>query len=349
MNGRQEYQDNIEKKIKNKLSGKPGYLIDYSKTFGDKTAATKNSYLDYIIEFLNYLESELGYDINNPSCFKNIKTSTLNGYSEHIRYRYINQKDSNGDINRVKVENGNSIRAAKIYAIKNFFGFLQTDKYISEDPSIKISIPKVNNEIDIVEMNEAEVALLKNNIVNGIGTSKAKKRQQPWKYRDLSIVMVGLVTGLRVESIVEINIEDIDFNSYSINVVEKGNKARTCYIGENTLNIIKQWLEDRDKVLNEQNCGALFISSTKSNGLYQRITTSGVRKLISKYTRNINKNITPHKLRSTCATTTYRHTGDIYLTASVLGHKNIQNTRRYAAVAETERRTTASKLDNIFG
>lgn len=349
MNGRQEHQELLEKKIRTKLQGRPQYLIDYSKTFGDKTVSTKNSYIDYVIEFLDYLGNELGYDTRDPLCFKNIRTSLLNGYSEYVRYRYINKKDESGNLKRTKLENGNGIRAAKIYAIKNFFNFLYIDKYISENPSTQVSIPKVNNEIDIVEMNEKEVTILKNNIIKGVGSSKAKKRQTPWKYRDLAIVMIGLVTGLRVESIVEINISDIDFQAYSINVIEKGNKARTCYIGENTMEVLYKWLEDRECILEDQNINALFISSMKKNNQYIRITTSGVRKLIAKYTYNIDKHITPHKLRSTCATTTYRHTGDIYLTASVLGHKNIQNTRRYAAIAESERKTTATKLDNIFG
>ena len=342
MSGRQENQILIENKIKKKLDGKPKYLIDYSKTFGDKTVGTKLAYINYVIDFLNYLRDELDYDITNPYCFSDIRTSTINGYSEYSKYKNVKE-------NSIKIENGASIRASKIYAIKNFFNFLCDDKYISENPSLNVSIPKEKNEIDVVAMDENEVEILKNNIINGIGSSKAKKRQSVWKNRDLSIVMIGLVTGLRVESIVEINISDIDFKSYSINVVEKGNKARTCYIGENTMNILKDWIKDRREILNEEECDALFLSSIKRNNTHVRITTSGVRKLIDKYTRNINKNITPHKLRSTCATITYKNTGDIYLTASVLGHKNIQNTRRYAMVADSERRTAASKLDNIFG
>lgn len=340
MNGRQEYQKLIEEKIRKKLIGKPQYLIDYSRTFGDKTVCTKNSYLHYVIDFLNYLNTELNYNITDTICFKNIKTSTINGYSEYIRYK---------NVDNLKIENGESIRATKIYAIKDFFDFLYNDGYIDSNPSLNVSIPKVKNNIQVVALNEDEVDVLKHNIMNGVGTSKAKKRQSTWKNRDLAIVMIGLVTGLRVEAIVEINLSDINFQTYSIDVIEKGNIPRTCFIGENTMNILNIWLKERNEILNGQQCDALFLSSIKKDGLYVRITTSGVRKLISKYTKNIDKHITPHKLRSTCATTTYKHTGDIYLTASVLGHKNIQNTRRYAMVADSERRTAASKLDNIFG
>lgn len=340
MNGRQEHQEYIEKTINKKLVNKPQYLIDYSKTFGDKTACTKKAYLNFVIDFLNYLKIELNYNIIDVNCFKNVKTSTINGYSEYTRYK---------NIKNTKIEKGESIRAVQIYAIKNFFDFLYNDGYIEHNPSINVSIPKVKNNIQIVALNEEEVDILKQNIINGFGSNKAKKRQFPWKNRDLSIVMIGLVTGLRVESIVEINLSDINFQQYSINVIEKGNVSRTCFIGEKTMKILNNWIEDRNKILNGQQCDALFISSIKKNNLFVRITTSGVRKLIDKYTKNIDKHITPHKLRSTCATTTYKHTGDIYLTASVLGHKNIQNTRRYAMVADSERITAASKLDNIFG
>lgn len=349
MTGRQETQERLESIVRKKLIGKPQYLIDYSKTFGDKTAVTKRDYINYIVDFLNYLEKELNYDISNVSCFKDVKTSTLNGYSEYIRYRIV--KNEKGE--SIKKENGERIRASRIYAIKDFFKFLYIDRYIDYNPSLEVSIPKNKNEIQVVALTEEEVQMLKQNILSGVGSSKAIKRQAIWKNRDLAIVMIGLVTGLRVESIVEINVSDIDFKSYSINVVEKGNKLRTCYIGQNTMNILEDWLEDRSWMLNVDpngdKCEALFLSSIKKNGSYTRITTSGVGKLIRKYTQNIDKHITPHKLRSTCATTTYKHTGDIYLTASVLGHKNIQNTRRYAAVADSERKTTATKLDNIFG
>lgn len=344
MNGRQEYQEQIEKKINMKLIGKPQYLIDYSKTFGDKTTCTKKFYIDYIIDFLNYLSNELKYDINDPTCFKNIRTSTINGYSEHIRYKTVIKNNK-----EVKIENGESIRASKIYAIRDFFNFLYVDRYIDENPSLNASVPKVKDETQVIALTEDEVETLKQNIITGVGSSKAKKRQQPWKNRDLAIVMIGLVAGLRVESIVEINLSDVNFQTCSIDVIEKGNKSRTCYVGNNTMKVINDWIEDRSCILNGQVSDALFLSSIKQNGLYTRITTSGVRKLVNKYTKNIDKHITPHKLRSTCATTTYKHTGDIYLTASVLGHKNIQNTRRYAMVADSERRTVASKLDNIFG
>ena len=61
-------------------------------------------------------------------------------------------------------------------------------------------------------------------------------------------------------------------------------------------------------------------------------------------TSEFDKKITPHKMRSTCATKLYNKEGDIYLVAQQLGHKNIKNTMIYAQATE-ERRKAANILD----
>ena len=69
--------------------------------------------------------------------------------------------------------------------------------------------------------------------------------------------------------------------------------------------------------------------------------------LVKKYAQTVTqlKNITPHKLRSTYGTSLYRETGDIYLVADVLGHKDVNTTRKhYAAVEEERRRSAADKV-----
>ena len=72
-----------------------------------------------------------------------------------------------------------------------------------------------------------------------------------------------------------------------------------------------------------------------------------VENLVKKYTKPATplKNITPHKLRSTYGTTLYRETGDIYLVADVLGHTDVNTTRRhYAEQAEARRRSAANRV-----
>lgn len=72
-----------------------------------------------------------------------------------------------------------------------------------------------------------------------------------------------------------------------------------------------------------------------------------VQNLVKKYARVITplKNISPHKLRSTFGTNLYNETGDIYLVADVLGHSDVNTTRRhYAAMSDENRRVAAHKI-----
>ena len=76
----------------------------------------------------------------------------------------------------------------------------------------------------------------------------------------------------------------------------------------------------------------------------RRINVRSVENLVKKYSRLVTtvKNITPHKLRSTYGTTLYQETGDIYLVADVLGHKDVNTTKKhYAAQADSRRRMAA--------
>ena len=85
---------------------------------------------------------------------------------------------------------------------------------------------------------------------------------------------------------------------------------------------------------------ALFLSMQN-----KRITVSAVENLVKKYASVVTtlKKITPHKLRSTYGTALYRETGDIYLVADVLGHKDVNTTRKHYAALEEDRRRKAAK------
>ena len=157
--------------------------------------------------------------------------------------------------------------------------------------------------------------------------------------RDNCIITIGCATGLRVSAIVNIDIEDIDFDNQTIKVVEKGNIERIINIGPNTIQAIRDWMEERYKRVGN-NSGPLFVSNKKS-----RISVRTVQEMIQKATQDFDKHITPHKMRSTCAMKLYNKTGDIYLTAEQLGHKNLRNTMKYAKASEEKRKDAALLLD----
>ena len=86
---------------------------------------------------------------------------------------------------------------------------------------------------------------------------------------------------------------------------------------------------------------ALFLSIQN-----RRITVRAVENLVKKYASQVTtlKKITPHKLRSTYGTTLYRESNDIYLVATVLGHKDVNTTRKHYASIDDEQKRKATKF-----
>ena len=79
----------------------------------------------------------------------------------------------------------------------------------------------------------------------------------------------------------------------------------------------------------------------------KRISVRAVQNLVKKYAKVTTplKKITPHKLRSTYGTALYRETQDIYIVADVLGHRDVNTTKKhYAAISDDIRRAAANKV-----
>ena len=155
-----------------------------------------------------------------------------------------------------------------------------------------------------------------------------------------------LGTGIRVSECVGLNVEDIDFDNNAFKITRKGGNQVILYFGEEVKEALLKWLEVRNQKKLPENEKALFVSLQN-----RRITVRAVENLVKKYSRAVTplKKISPHKLRSTYGTNLYRETGDIYIVADVLGHKDVNTTRKhYAAISEDKRRSVADivKLRN---
>ena len=105
---------------------------------------------------------------------------------------------------------------------------------------------------------------------------------------------------------------------------------------------LADYIEERNGITPvEGHTNALFLSLQN-----KRITVRAVENLVKKYSKLVTnvKKITPHKLRSTYGTTLYQETGDIYLVADVLGHKDVNTTRKHYAALEEDRRRRAGRV-----
>lgn len=336
MSGRLEKDLMIENKIRLIVKEQPKIIAGYSQSFGRKTSNTKHIYIKHVINFCNYLKREFDIDMNNFTNIKSLNYSHIVSYINYIKYH-------NPDGTYIMKEDCSC--ATELYAIKHFCKYLKLCKYIDYNPCDEVEMPKDKKNHKIISLTQDEIQMIKNNILNGVGTNKAKATQKKWINRDMCILFLGITTGLRVSAIANIDINDINFDEHYITTIEKGGVERTVFLSDKMIELLNVWLFDRKQMLLKHNteCDALFISSAK-----KRIGVNTIRDMIKKYTYNIDKKITPHKLRSTAATNLYDKTGDIYLVADVLGHKNIQNTRRYAQVSDNKRIYAANTLSDLI-
>ncbi len=160
---------------------------------------------------------------------------------------------------------------------------------------------------------------------------------------DLALLTLLLGTGIRVSECVGLDISDVDFRNGGIRIHRKGGKEVTVYFGVEVEDALKDYLDERNQMLPvEGHDNALFLSLQM-----KRMSVRSVENLVKKYARIVTplKKITPHKLRSTYGTALYRETGDIYLVADVLGHADVNTTKKhYAALDDARRRSARDKV-----
>lgn len=325
MNGRLEKELRAEEKMKNKLTELPLVFTEfyYAMAADGKTYTTMQNYINHNVDFMNYITN----NSPNNTFYMNVKPTKINQYMMSIRRRNIN-----GNVIRV----GDDICAARWTSINAFFQFLKDSEYIDDNPMDRTNRPKIRTEHKVTYLTKKEIE----RVLEEIKINSTDKKRS----RDLCIVSLALSTGLRVSAITQINVEDINLENYTINVIEKGNKVRTINFGENLALLISQYINDRNKYFPNAETNALFLSQWR-----RRMTTQAVRNLVAKYTVNIQgKHITPHKLRASAATNLAASGVSIQAIAKVLGHENIQTTKRYVEVLDSEANKATNILDNLI-
>jgi integrase/recombinase XerC len=203
-------------------------------------------------------------------------------------------------------------------------------------------MPKIHDKA-ITRLDVNEVAELLDNVESGNKlTDNQLKRHEKLKCRDLALLTLMLGTGIRVSECVGLDINDIDFDNDRIKVVRKGGSESFVYFGDEARSALLDYMEER-KNLNPEDGheNALFISSKN-----KRLCVRSVELLVKKYASTVTtvKHITPHKLRSTYGTNLYQASKDIYLVADVLGHKDVNTTRKHYAEIVDENKRSARNI-----
>lgn len=315
--------------------------------FGDFLRANENTLapltrLNYCFDtkiFLNYLITEHAL-FNSCSSIRDISTEqisklTLRDLEIYIEYLgYYIKKD-------IEIENKERGKARKIASLRCLFKYLFKCGLIDSNPAELISMPKIHEQA-IIRLEPNEIADLIDIVESGEGlTEQQKKYHTITAKRDIAIIVLFLTTGIRISELVGLNIEDINFEDLSFQVTRKGGNQSILYFDYETENALIEYLEQRKVKGTYELSSPLFLSMRN-----QRMSVRSVEYLVKKYAKLASplKHITPHKLRSTYGTMLYKESGDIYLVADVLGHKDVNTTRKHYAAMSEDNKRRASKL-----
>lgn len=258
---------------------------------------------------------------------------------EYMEYITLYQKDGKD------ITNDERGKARKLSSLKSFYNYFYENEMIEKNPAALVPLPK-RHEKEIIRLEPNEVAILLDQVEDGTKlTKKELEYHKKTKLRDIALLTLLLGTGIRVSECVGLDISDINFDVGGIKIRRKGGYEAVIYFGEEVETALLDYLEQREHIIPaEGHENALFLSLQN-----RRMAVRSVENLVKKYASRVTslKKITPHKLRSTYGTTLYQESGDIYLVADVLGHKDVNTTRKHYAALEDERRRKAAKYVHL--
>ena len=329
-------------RLRDVLKTIPPFCKDFFRAIEPRTTTkTRISYAyDIRIFFQFLLEQNPAFrdwamDAFTVDVLDQITALDLEEYEEYLKVYQAGEKTET---------NGERGLKRKMSSLRSFYAYYFKREMIHTNPTVLVDVPKIHQK-SIIRLEADEVAMLLDYIEHGGDdlTGQKKVYYEKTKDRDLALVTLLLGTGIRVSECVGLDIEDVDFKNNGIKVTRKGGNEMVVYFGPEVEKALKNYLEVRKNIVPvEGHEHALFYSTQR-----KRIGVQAVENLVKKYARQVTttKKITPHKLRSTYGTALYQETGDIYLVADVLGHKDVNTTKKhYAALDDSRRRQAATAV-----
>ena len=335
-------QQNIQniQKMREVLATLPDFCKQFFRGITENTSTrTRLAYAYDIRVFFEYLHE------CNPYCAKLeiteypisiLEQVTREDIEEYLEFLSYYEKD--GQI----YTNDERGKKRKLSALRSFYNYYFQTELIKNNPAVLVPLPKLHDKA-IIRLDADEVAMLLDQVEDGTNLTNAQKRyHQSTKTRDIAMLTLLLGTGIRVSECVGLDIGDVDFKNNGIKIRRKGGYEAVVYFGEEVEEALLDYMEQRNHIIPQSGHENAFFLSMQN----RRISVRAVENMVKKYSSIVTslKNITPHKLRSTYGTSLYRETGDIYLVADVLGHKDVNTTKKHYAALEDERRRSAANI-----
>lgn len=339
-----DYQSTLHRKQTEKLrtlcGALPPFVFEFMRGIENRTSLqTRIAYARDLRLFLLFLQQQilifqhLSLDSFTLAHIAKVNATHIELFLEYLSY----YQDENGK----EKTNSECGKSRKLASIRSFYKYFVKKGKLQNNVAAVVDMPKLHDK-PIIKLEADEVANLLDNVESGAGLSqKAEKEHAATALRDTALITLFLSTGIRISELVGLNISDFDFPNNAFQVTRKGGNQAILYFGEEAKAALLAYLFEREKItVADQDTDALFLSIQR-----KRIGVRGVQKLVKKYAKVTTplKKISPHKLRSTFGTMLYRETGDIYLVADVLGHKDVNTTKKHYAAQDQLRKFYASK------
>ena len=296
-------------------------------------------FFDYLMQNVRAFRGYKDMTEFTVSDLEKITSQNLEAYMEYLSLYEFDGKE---------YTNGEKGKARKISTVRTFFKYYFNHDRISANVAAKLTMPKQHDK-EIIRLEEREITRILDVAENGEGLSEHQRKiQRNTRYRDVAILTLLLGTGIRVSECVGLNLTDIDFSTNAFTVTRKGGNRAILYFGDEVANALTEYINgeraglvNRCEKLAPGDTDALFLSLQ-----VKRISVRAVENLVKKYAVEASplKKISPHKLRSTFGTNLYRATGDIYMVADVLGHRDVNTTKKHYAAIEEDHRKIASQV-----
>lgn len=297
--------------------------LNFIRVAGNFSANTVISYQNDLKQFLNFLFKTY----KDSSCLfpeefvLDIKSVTKRDIKSFISDLLLEEKI---DIKKVKKYNTKSI-SRKISTLKSFFKYLKKRKFIDINPASVLIFPKRAK-----------------NLPYFVTETDMEKLLEGAKTIDISILDKAIMelfysTGIRLTELINLKIQNINFQSKTIKVLGKGSKERIIPYGEKANKALKNYIEIRN-ICNVKNYDNFFIGN-KGNKLYPMQVQRLVNKNLSTVTEMKKKS--PHVLRHTFATHMLDKGADIRAVKDMLGHESLSTTQVYTHL-------TPEKLKKVY-
>jgi integrase/recombinase XerC len=280
-------------------------------------------YINNVLHFARFVcDGEVTEDF-----YKHITPSDVENYMISLE-----TKETSSGVKRM----GDDILQSRWSSLNTFFDWCVKRGYIDKNPMGVVNRPKNNTEHKVTYLTKAEI----NKLLKAID----RNENEVFKMRDRTIISLALATALRVSALVNINIDDIDFENSVIKVVEKRQKVREIPMGDNTKNMLEEYVKFREEAYDGVDSLALFLTKN-----HNRLSVWDANDMLEKYCDWAGiKRVTFHKMRASSACALAKAGVPVKAIAQQLGHSGIGVTMRYLDVFNEDREKTKGILDGLF-